>query len=209
VNPGIIIEQGADESSGFYADGSYAVIWSPGDQNRLLRVYDEDGMVEKWYLDEAGVPHTVSDLNRKENINNITNVTSKLNSIRGVSFNFIAEDHSGSRISDLDSLSGNYETAIDSALMNKKGVDDIEKTKPLDKYFGFIAQEVEAVFPELVSTDENGQKFVSYTEFIPLLVEAFKEQQQTITIMQEQIDFLRNEFSELKSAKITSMYPSY
>jgi hypothetical protein len=88
--------------------------------------------------------------------------------------------------------------------MNKKGVDDIEKTKPLDKYFGFIAQEVEAVFPELVSTDENGQKFVSYTEFIPLLVEAFKEQQQTITIMQEQIDFLRNEFSELKSAMISS-----
>lgn len=46
-NRGIMMEQGVSESGGFYADGDFAVIWSPGDQGRLLRVYDEDGMVEK------------------------------------------------------------------------------------------------------------------------------------------------------------------
>lgn len=61
-NQGLIIEQGTNEGSGFYADDDFAAIWSPGDLNRLLRVYDEDGpMQEMWYLDGSGVAHTVSD----------------------------------------------------------------------------------------------------------------------------------------------------
>ena len=68
---GLIMEQGSSEGSGLYADGDFAAIWSPGDQNRLLRVYDEDGMVEKWYLDGSGYAHTLSDINAKENVRSI------------------------------------------------------------------------------------------------------------------------------------------
>ena len=42
---------------------------------------------------------------------------------------------------------------------------------------GFIAQEVEAVLPELVSTDDKGFKSVAYANAVPVLVEALKEQQ--------------------------------
>ena len=40
---------------------------------------------------------------------------------------------------------------------------------------GFVAQDVERVFPELVRTDENGLKSVAYGGFTPYLVEAIKE----------------------------------
>jgi hypothetical protein len=44
-----------------------------------------------------------------------------------------------------------------------------------DKHFGFVAQEVEKVLPELVKQDSEGRKTLSYSEFIPYLVQAIKE----------------------------------
>ncbi|MCM1141906.1 MAG: tail fiber domain-containing protein [Muribaculum sp.] len=41
--------------------------------------------------------------------------------------------------------------------------------------YGLIAQEVEQVFPELVLTDENGEKHVDYNSLIPLLIFQIKE----------------------------------
>ena len=51
---------------------------------------------------------------------------------------------------------------------------------------GVIAQEIEKVLPEVVTTRENGFKAVRYEKIIPLLIEAIKEQQ-------KQIDSLKNE----------------
>ncbi|MDM8559105.1 tail fiber domain-containing protein [Candidatus Parabeggiatoa sp. HSG14] len=42
-------------------------------------------------------------------------------------------------------------------------------------HLGFIAQEVEPVIPELVSTDDEGYKSVSYENVTAVLVEAVKE----------------------------------
>ena len=39
---------------------------------------------------------------------------------------------------------------------------------------GFIAQQVETLFPDLVATDEQGMKSVSYTGFIPYIIESVK-----------------------------------
>ena len=40
---------------------------------------------------------------------------------------------------------------------------------------GLIAQDVEALFPELVKTDEKGFKSLNYTGLIPHLIESVKE----------------------------------
>ncbi|HCJ45363.1 MAG TPA: hypothetical protein DHV33_00370, partial [Candidatus Moranbacteria bacterium] len=48
------------------------------------------------------------------------------------------------------------------------------------KNFGFIAQEVETVFPRLVMTDANGYKELNTIGLIPVIVEAVKEQQSQI-----------------------------
>ncbi|MBI5540518.1 MAG: tail fiber domain-containing protein [Bacteroidia bacterium] len=46
--------------------------------------------------------------------------------------------------------------------------------------YGVIAQEVQAILPELVQTDSTGYLAVNYDGLIPILIEAIKEQQVTI-----------------------------
>ena len=43
------------------------------------------------------------------------------------------------------------------------------------KQIGFLAQELEKVYPELVATDDKGYKSVDYAKITPILVEAIKE----------------------------------
>ena len=53
---------------------------------------------------------------------------------------------------------------------------------------GFIAQELETVFPELVHyNEESGLKSVDYIGVIPVLVEAVKEQQAIIDSLKEKV----------------------
>jgi hypothetical protein len=51
--------------------------------------------------------------------------------------------------------------------------------------YGVVAQEIEAIFPELVKTRDNGYKAVKYEKLIPLLIEAIKE-------LNKKIDKLEN-----------------
>ncbi|GMI14267.1 hypothetical protein TrVE_jg2647, partial [Triparma verrucosa] len=54
-------------------------------------------------------------------------------------------------------------------------------------HYGFIAQEVEEVVPELVGTDELGMKSIRYLGFTPVLLEALKEQQEEILSLKEEL----------------------
>ena len=45
---------------------------------------------------------------------------------------------------------------------------------------GVIAQEIESILPEVVTTRTNGYKAVRYEKIVPLLIEAIKEQQKQI-----------------------------
>lgn len=56
---------------------------------------------------------------------------------------------------------------------------------------GLIAQDVEAVLPEAVTTQEDGYKNLAYTKVIPLLVEAMKEQQAMIEALRAEIELLK------------------
>ena len=61
-----------------------------------------------------------------------------------------------------------------------------------DMTFGFIAQELQKVFPDAVKTfDNKGTLGISYTHLIPLTVAAIQEQQKTIEKQQQQIDELK------------------
>jgi hypothetical protein len=53
---------------------------------------------------------------------------------------------------------------------------------------GVIAQQVEAVVPQLVFTDENGMKSVAYANTVALLIEAIKEQQVQIDELKAKIN---------------------
>jgi hypothetical protein len=90
------------------------------------------------------------------------------------------------------------ENALDT-ILNLRGVTyewDTEKWKerglPEGKQIGFIAQEVEKILPELVSTDKNGYKSVSYADAVPVLVEAVKT-------LKKDNDNTKRENAELKA----------
>lgn len=73
------------------------------------------------------------------------------------------------------------------------------KRKTSNSRYGFIAQEVQEVFPELVKTDADGYLSVDYIGFIPLLVDAVNElkaitaeQEETIAILTSQLEETQN-----------------
>ena len=62
-----------------------------------------------------------------------------------------------------------------------------------DKNFiGLIAQDVEQHYPEMISEDKFGYKGIRYTEMIPVLVSAIKEQQSIIDDLKSRIETLEN-----------------
>ena len=64
---------------------------------------------------------------------------------------------------------------------------------------GITAQDVEAVYPELVHTDENtGRKYVKYGNLIAPLIEAVKTQQGIIEEQNLKIEWLAQELETLK-----------
>ena len=71
-----------------------------------------------------------------------------------------------------------------------------------DKHFasgnqiGFIAQDVEKIFPELVETDKDGYKSIDYSKVTPVLVEAIKEQQTEIDQLKERLSDLEARMQE-------------
>ncbi len=63
---------------------------------------------------------------------------------------------------------------------------------------GFIAQDVEKIFPELVTTDNNGYKGISYEKFVPIFAEAIKEQQKQIEELKKDNENLKLKNKELE-----------
>jgi hypothetical protein len=66
---------------------------------------------------------------------------------------------------------------------------------------GVIAQDVEAVLPELVSEDAQGYKSVAYSRLTALLIEAVKEQQKQIEGLQQRIELLENAASQMRPSR--------
>jgi hypothetical protein len=75
----------------------------------------------------------------------------------------------------LPKLQGDMKT--DSIMTEKAKVDQL----------GFIAQDVQKIFPELVTQDKEGTLGIKYMEFIPILVKAYQEQQAELEALKERI----------------------
>ena len=75
---------------------------------------------------------------------------------------------------------------------------------------GFIVQELQQVFPELVSQDKDGYLAVDYIGLIPVIVEGMKEQNRIIETLSAKITALENRINNnnetpgLRSATETS-----
>ncbi|MDP2103442.1 MAG: tail fiber domain-containing protein, partial [Candidatus Gracilibacteria bacterium] len=67
------------------------------------------------------------------------------------------------------------------------------------RQIGVIAQDIEKVFPEAVTTDEKGMKSVAYGNLVAPLIEAVKEQQEQIRRLEGKNTALDQENQDIKS----------
>jgi hypothetical protein len=98
--------------------------------------------------------------------------------VTGPSFSTPSDKRFKNNLTSLATVSGSALTnlaSIGSYYYNYKVEEFPERQFPKDRQIGFIAQEVEAIYPELVITDEQGYKKVDYAKITPVLVEAIKE----------------------------------
>ncbi|MBL0183661.1 MAG: tail fiber domain-containing protein [Chitinophagaceae bacterium] len=65
-----------------------------------------------------------------------------------------------------------------------------DENKDRDQQIGLLAQEVDAVFPQLVKKDAEGLLGVNYSGFVPLLIKGMQEQQTQIEELKKQIEKL-------------------
>ena len=114
-----------------------------------------------------------SDRRLKENIKLIENPITIIDQIRGVTFDW-TDEH-----------------------MARRGGEDGYFVRKHD--IGVIAQEVQAVLPELVGTREDGYLAVKYEKMVPLLIEAIKSQQKTIDTLTSEIKEIKEFLSSLKN----------
>lgn len=52
---------------------------------------------------------------------------------------------------------------------------------------GFIAQDVEKVFPAIVHERQDGYKTIDYVKLLPPIVELLKEQQNRIAVLEQEL----------------------
>lgn len=70
-----------------------------------------------------------------------------------------------------------------------------------DQQIGFIAQDVEKYFPQIISYDHNGYKLLDYSRMTVVLLQAIKEQQSQIESQNERIDRLESLLEKLMVEK--------
>ena len=138
----------------------------------------------------------VSDTRLKTVINSISTALAKVRQLRGVTYlwNQKALDYFTSDLEKTISAGPDATKEANRALWQKerdKRYKELSKTN-----VGVIAQEVEAVLPEAVITNEAGYKSVRYDYLIPLLIEALKEEDgiskgQSETIARQQAEIQR------------------
>jgi hypothetical protein len=129
---------------------------------------------------EAGY-YRISDGKLKKDVEQVNNALSNIMKLRGVQYSLI--DTYG-----IDSL-GNVSFSYSPATVSKSN-GNTDKAKQGNnqhkKQIGFIAQELELIYPDAVTTINDGLKAVDYSALVPILIEAIKEQQAQIVALQIQ-----------------------
>jgi len=85
-------------------------------------------------------------------------------------------------------LKTNVKELVNNEILNLNPVEfNFKSDESQKKHFGFIAQEMEKIFPDLVSNEQLGYKTVNYIELIPLMLSKMKQMQTEIDSLKEKL----------------------
>ena len=118
--------------------------------------------------------YLTSDERLKQDVEHIDDALSVVSALNGVSYRYKSpevdtrSDAMLDQLAAIDTTGGAARYKAESEQMRANRADH-------STHYGFLAQEVEQVLPELVRTDKDGMKSVDYIAVIPLLVNAVQE----------------------------------
>lgn len=122
-----------------------------------------------------------SDIRAKKNIEGVGIGLSKLSELKPVKYEL--------KNTDLRHLTTLLPTTVDSVLTPKQR----EQLAKKRIHYGFVAQEIREIFPELVYEDGEGYLSVDYIGLIPILVNSIKEQQDVIAVLEQKMEAIMND----------------
>jgi len=160
---GVRVQTPIDKKNPFYVATDLLV------QGKIIGFSDLD-ISGNAYIDKDlyvyGTIHNLSDERLKENVRPIQ--ASKIDSLFG-----------------LNAVEYELKRDTNNATTNNQNKNEHDQQHAC--HYGFIAQEVEQIYPELVKTDADGYKTVNYIATIPLLLEKIKSMQKDIDELKQMV----------------------
>ncbi|MCP5525869.1 MAG: tail fiber domain-containing protein [Verrucomicrobiales bacterium] len=139
-----------------------------------------------------------SDSRLKREIETIPSAIETVSRLRGVTWHWNdlgLEQFTADVERDFRSPSGRPED--DERIWEEKRAEILEEQSK--RQYGFVAQEVEQIFPDWVSTGENGYKQINMERLSAVLVEAIKEQQADLEAKAAKIESLEKRLATLEA----------
>ncbi|MBR2378480.1 MAG: tail fiber domain-containing protein, partial [Bacteroidaceae bacterium] len=142
--------------------------------------------------------YTLSDGSHKNDIQTVDNALIALQEVKPVSYTLTIDSKNTGittaqqvkrRTTNSDETANNDVALQESMTTDLTATIEAERKRP--KY-GFVAQEIEQILPNVVYTMPNGEKAIAYQEIIPLLVGAVKELNNHIDSLATRIEELEN-----------------
>lgn len=117
-----------------------------------------------------------SDQRLKTNIQDLSGSLATLTNLKGVTYNL----NKDAEVLKTNSLVAPSASISDTGTVIQPVIQEIDNPIYTRSHIGFLAQDVQKVFPELVYEDKDGILSVDYVSLIPVLVESLKEVNQKI-----------------------------
>ena len=155
-------------ATGIYNDVDNEWLWYGGHNGSSYMYFNGSWKLKTTSsgVEVSGDVNSTSDIRYKKNIETIDNALDKVQSLKGVTFDW------------------------DNDAFPEK--ENSKKREFTERATGVIAQDVEKVLPEAVRENEDGFKNVAYGNMVGLLIEAIKEQQAQIDELKAEVAELKS-----------------
>jgi Chaperone of endosialidase len=130
-----------------------------------------------------------SDERLKSNKTNLPNTLASMKKIKALKYDMRIPFHEKAEEEALKSAK-TATTPKEKAAADKRLI-EAQQGKLVKDQYGFSAQEVQKIYPELVTEGADGFLAVRYTAFIPLMLQAMQEQQALIETLQAEVEKLK------------------